>query len=627
MSNKIYIKTLSEWVDVSSYVHDFRFQDQGRSALNKLSVAFRKEIITTSENPTYEKEIRFENNSIIVFGGRINQPIGDYPYIDVICYSYGQALLDQFHNETYENTTPEAIFQDVVESADLTYASTVTTGITIDKVTFKDKKKSEVISWLCDLTGYSFYTDHLENAYFELTGEVSTELTLEVGKQIIKKPIWKYNGANVVNKVIVEGDFQEFNTNESDAGPTSEVTLTYEPSGDIRVTENGNELTGKVEGSNTGDYIVDRENKKIIFDSSQTNLIIYYSYKIPIRVVMPSQTTYSTKEAKIKSKSIKSYDEARKIGQKFISINGLPKKAAKLKTYGFDPALKSARTITIIDNLEKDASGTSINESLVINKIDYKSDGTGTVEVGSKEDMVFDWQKRVEEKLRELEQQDTNLDIIQQYRYWVEELGIDFTEVDVTYTRTVNDSWIWGQAIWGTTRWGDRREGDDFLSYEHGNRSLDTYWSITGTGTLTGNKFNLSANGKAIYKGRDTGTYSFQSGKVLLQYNKLSSTHVEIFLNETVDSGTYTKFDIDHSTGSFTLSQKLNGTESEISSTSYTWSGTQTINLRLSGGNYKAYTDTVELISGTYTTGSGTFGVKAIGSNAHIIKVEIYTGV
>lgn len=625
MTDVIYIKTGEDWIDVTDYVLNFSYNDKGTSALNKIVVSFKKDIIETTENPSYQREIKWEFNGTDIFGGKIEKPESDFPILIITAYSYGQEFLDKYVNEVFTSTTPEAIAQSVIETdTDLTYASTTTTGINIGLIPFRDKKKSEVLSFLSNLTNYSFFTDTLKNAYFEPVGITDSGLTLTVGTNVLAKPTWDYNPDWVISKVIIEGDFQDFNTSESFAGPAADFVLAKEPGGNIKVTVAGTEKIGKIEGSNDGDYTVDKENKTISFGSAQSTVIVYYTYKIPIRVEQAAQTNYTHKELKIKNKSIKSYTEARKLGRDIISLRSTPKKGTTLNVYGFHANLKTGYLIKVIDEQETDENGESISESFQITEVKYSGpDGIAEIKVGTNDYMLYDLLRDIDSKINELLQNDSNRELVQNYRLFIDNVEISLTHSVDTYIRNINDSWIWGVSLWGTGTWGDRRDGDDFKSYT-GSYSITDFWTLTGSYSPINNELYLDSGATAEYKGRnETGSFNISKGKVILDYNKDTSNSLELLFNKT-SSTTYNSILLDHTSNSV----KLKKDNVIIQTGSYTFGTPGAINIKFINGDFRMWDGSIEIFTGTYTgTYSGSIQLKSAGGNNRINEVKIFTRV
>ena len=409
MTDLIFIKTGADWVDTTSYVNTFKFEDKGKASLNKLSVEFRNDIVSSDENPEFDKEIRWEFDGTVIFGGKINKPKSNFPIIGIEAYSYGEQLLDLYENNVYENQSPEAIATTIIETdTDLTVASSAVSNVTIDKIPFRDKRKAACVSILIsDLLNWTFRTDYLKNAYIEEPGSTNSNLTLTYGDNLLVKPKWDYNTDNVVNKVIVEGDIQNFNTTGTylGTGTYQTISLSFIPSGSVKVESPvGTEINPIVEGSSTGSYRLDVENKNITGSFASGNVQVSYSYSIPIRINLPAESGYSKREGKIKSKTIKSYSEARKIGKQYLSVYGLPQKSTTATLFGFHKDLISGRLIRVIDSTELTASATGIDEDFVMNKITYNyPNKICNITVGPLQVELFDWQKRVDEAIRELQ--------------------------------------------------------------------------------------------------------------------------------------------------------------------------------------------------------------------------------
>lgn len=623
MTNKIYIKTGSDWVDVTgTYVAGFTFLDNGKSALNTLTVTFKRNLIETTENPTYDKEIKWEKDGTAIFAGRIDKPTGEFPYLTISAFSYGAELLDKFVNAVYENKTVEYIAQDVIETdTSLTYASTGSFGITIDLIPFRDKKKNEVLSILSEIVGATFWTDPNKNAYFEKSGVSNSGLTLTVGSNVINQPKWDYNTSNVIKKIIVEGGTQEFTTEQTFNG-TDTGSFTYEPTGNIKVTSDGVEINPTVQGTTTGSYTVNAESKSITFDATGTYTVTY-SYAVPIRVSQIASNSFTNKELKIKNKSIKSYTEARKIGRQVLSLRQSPSKSTKCIIPGFDSGLKSNYLITVVDDNETDSSGNSINESFLIEKVKYVYPNNVTeISVGTNEYLIYDLIKDIDSKLRELAQEEGNQNIVQNYRYFLDNVEISITHRIVRYLRNVNDSWIWGQAVWGTTKWGDRKDGDNFTSY--GSYTIEDYWSSTGSFSVSGNVLNI--NGTGTYKGRDgSGSYKAENVKCIVEYNKKTSNNFYVYFRN-LNNDNYYRVDFNHLTNNVTLGKNVSGSFSEVSSGSFTFTGTHTFYTRVVDSNIKVWS-TSTIITTTDSDLSGTGHIKiSSNGNSSVNKIQILKG-
>lgn len=88
-----------------------------------------------------------------------------------------KALLDHYVRDSsfnyvvkYENQTVEAIWQDLITKAGLTYDTVETTGITLTEKTFSWESYADAISWLDEIAGFETYCDEFGNMNFVYDG-------------------------------------------------------------------------------------------------------------------------------------------------------------------------------------------------------------------------------------------------------------------------------------------------------------------------------------------------------------------------------------------------------------------------------------------------------------------------
>jgi len=631
--DKIYIKKSGVWEDITDYVMSFRYIDKGKEALTKIKLQMRRDILDTTNSPEFQDEIKWEYDGTAMFAGRLEKPESEFPIMEYTVYSYGAEFLDDYHNEIYTNQSPEAIAQDIVDNqTELTYNSTEASGVTIERIVFRDKRISEILKFLADALGWIFYTDPQKNAYFEEAGQYNSGLTLEVGTNVRGKPKWDYNSKWVINKVIVEGSKQSFTTQETFSGDesTKTFTLTYEPF-DVTVTVDGTEQTPIVEGTTSGDYEVKTEDKEIVFDSAPAsgtdNIVVDYAYKVPIRVIQTRKTDYPNKTLKVKKKSIKSYSEARDVGREILAQRSEPKKMSRIPTYGFNENLKTGYLISVVDEKETDSNGDSIDEDFLIQKVEYRyPQQTTVVTVGTNEYLLFDLLHDIRSRIRELEQEDSNIDIIQQYSFNQETVEVELVNNTYEYERDVNDSWIWGQATWGTTNWGDRRDGDMFSSYASGNYSVGDYWDSTGTFSVSNDI--LSVGGSGTYTDRDgSNEFKITDGKIDVKVESDTSDQAEIRLRKTSGDNYYFVV-FDFANNDIILKKNVSGSVSTIDTKSYTYSTTDTFTIRFEGNSIIIYTNSQAIIEQTDSdiSDSGHIQITSTGGVTKYHYIEFYTG-
>jgi hypothetical protein len=477
----------STWSAVNTNrIFDIEYDDGGTKKLNSAVVIFDRAILGDALVPENGMEIKITVDGTDIFAGTISRPISDYPLFKVECVSYGEVFLDKYVNEIFLNKSPEYIVQYIITNyTKLTYASTVTTGVTIARIVFRKKRIVEVLTKLANILDYIFYTDTTKHAYFEPRAAVSSGVTLEVGNNVVNKPVWDYNPDSVVTKLSIEGDKQDFSNSETFSATAGQTvfTIVYEPAGNVNVTVAGTRKNPSVNGF--GDYVVDPSSKTITFAAGLTvgqSVVISYSYKIPVQVTVPSETydnsgTLIEKELTLVIKSIKSFKEAREYANKYLLLHSQPSKSTELKIIGFNLNLKSGRTVLVID------ADDSINEQLVILGVTYSySDNMTSVRVGTVEQTFYDWHKEVIEKLQELSQEDTNTEKLQLYVPFKENVAISLGSTYVGSTRLMADT----MTTDGHVTLSRLRASRDIEADCSGNTNIGT-WSGAGIG---GSQYN-----------------------------------------------------------------------------------------------------------------------------------------
>lgn len=492
MTASIYLKKSGVWEDVTDdYVLNATFEDKGQSALNKLTVDFDRSILGTSYEPQFQTEIKLVQDSTDTFAGKIDRPVASFPYFSVVAYTYSDELLDTYINETFTSQTVEQIVAYIISHyTGLTYVAETTSGITIDKITFKDQKIDEVMDTLTGIYGYICYTDTNKVFHMIEKGSVSSGKTLTVGTEIINQPAWDKNTSSIVTKVIVEGDVQLFNTSETFTATAGQqdFTVTKQIYGNVTVTVAGTLKTPQVTGSNNGDYTVNTTSKLIHLLSGATvgqSVVITYSYAIPIKITMTQnvQDEYGNpinKQVKITNKSIQSYQEARKFGRQYLETNSQATYAAEVQIVGFDPDITAGKTIKVIDETE------GINQDFLILQTSWSlADYLMTIKIGPKIYEFQDWQKEVMKKLKDLANSNQNQDLLQYYDSFPSNLKVSLQVTLDVYAFYYSNSFLGGHVTLGRARASDAYE-PDCAGYPTSNGHYGTF---TGT-KISGSYYN-----------------------------------------------------------------------------------------------------------------------------------------
>jgi hypothetical protein len=238
---------------------------------------------------------------------------------------YGYELNNTHVTVVYNDKSPEYIVEDLINNyTNFTYASTTSSGITLDKY-IADDYVYKVVEKMCELLDWQFRTDMSKNCYFEPAGNVNNNVTLTTGTDVkVKK--WLYEEPKF-NKVKIKGDYAEYQHTETFSGDSNETdfSFTYKPVGNITVSVGGSEQTpGDREGDN--DYYVYRENKLLTFTTAPgtgtDNISTTYSYQIPVVVETELETsvdTYGERHKEVDAPFIKTFEDARQYAKVIIS--------------------------------------------------------------------------------------------------------------------------------------------------------------------------------------------------------------------------------------------------------------------------------------------------------------------
>ncbi len=309
--------------------------------------------------------------------------------------------------QVYENRSPEYIVQDIIDnqSANLTYASTETSGVTISKYIAK-AYAIDVIKDMMVLLGWQIRIDTSDNFYFEPRGNIDNGKTFTYGGTSgdINITFWEEDDSKKFNKVKIIGQTVQFRTQDTDTGDgsTTEYTLTNKPNGTVKVFVDGVEKEGGADGEN--DFAVEPENKKVIFAVAPGNtlaLIFEYSYDLPIVIIDQDDGSINADEEifkEVPAPFIDTFSDARRYARELLAVHSDGELRAKGVVSGFDFDRDVGELITLVDNKR------SRTEQLVIRKIIYKlNDNKTEFEFGTREFVFFDWQAEVQDRIKLIE--------------------------------------------------------------------------------------------------------------------------------------------------------------------------------------------------------------------------------
>lgn len=379
----------------------------------------------------------------------------------IVVYDHGVELLSRVVNTIYKNLTPEEIIEDVITTyTTLTYVSTVTSTTTITTYVANKKRAWDVVTEMAEILLANFRVDQNKNFQLELEGDTPSSKSLSnTNARLIGK--WNEDTSQLINSVEVDGEDRQLfeRTPELFDGTGSEATydLAEIPVSFKLESPLGTVLDGFVEGSTSGDYTLDRENKQFTgtFASGSGNIRATYDTSVPINVRRRNKVsidTYGQKDKVYKKPYIKTRDEATKqaefilnrFSQPLLSCNWTLTSGTE---FNDSNSYIPNNTITVSDSIN------NISGTFIIRKVIRESDGSLTINVGQPEEDIVFWEKETQQRVKQLEEKDDNSTILNEDELINETLQTDF-DVELTdiITRTFDSDTFYLLEDGGATR-------------------------------------------------------------------------------------------------------------------------------------------------------------------------------
>lgn len=323
-----------------------------------------------------------------------------------------------------------------------------------------------------------YYRADTDKVYFEPRGFNTNPATLEVGTNVIRVPKWEDDITELVNDLKVVGASQLVETTETGqigvttGFQTDGISIGYEPESVKVYADNANPpttlLTGGVIGSTAVyDYSVDKNQKRILpFSSFVSNdyAEVRYSFKRPTPIRVYSQSSidaYGRTKKTITLTDVRTVQDAELRGRQHLARYSTPFTYTTLNVRNDGTLnLNPGELIQVIDNINRPV----INGSYLINRhvwrwpADYEE-----VYVGDKEWRMAEWQGKVEERLKRLEEgqyenQDIIVELIDADTSISSTLSINNRFVRVEKQEVTGDGFIFGHptyGVFGTSKFGN----------------------------------------------------------------------------------------------------------------------------------------------------------------------------
>lgn len=332
--------------DVTSYVINWKFSDTSNDAVNikeikiqlKLSIKsiltlnFGDEVIVQKGKLTPTETYLFRGN--VRF---INLESGFY---EIICYDPLYEAVKRNVNKYYLFTADPSAGQinEIVKDLLITYSlldcddgTIQDPEIVIKEFPCRSCDPAERIRVLSAIPGYVCYYNPTDaKIYWEPVKSTTNPNVIHIGgtnNNIARYGKWeRIQTGWLCNDLTLNGAVNYVEQTETFAGAHDSVKLDQVPDS-VYVTADGVELIGGNEASSSYDYTIQKENKTINFVSTETNIVVKYSYSINLPVQITdanSQSLYGVWASTITLTDVMTIDDAELLAQAYVDNHKNP---------------------------------------------------------------------------------------------------------------------------------------------------------------------------------------------------------------------------------------------------------------------------------------------------------------
>ena len=378
----------------------------------------------------------------------------------------------------YKNKSPEEIVEDIIDvyTSNLTFVSSgVASGVTLTKYVAVGYLVDVLVDMM-DVLQWTLRIDNDDNVYFAPKNITANGVTWSNSVDV-QVNFWKEEQSSLVNHVKVIGGFESFSTEETITNTSTIFVLEKKPYGILKAVVGGVEISPDV-------YSVDTDTKTVTFDTSRVNPTFFYSWSRPIVVDNQNDSsiaTYGEIFKELPAPWLDSIADARKYSQNILEVYSEPLKKVSVVYPALNFSVDVNEQVRIID-LQRGE-----DEFLVVSQIVWDaSQGTTTYLLGARDDIFYDWQREVQERVKKLERKYTNQSEIVFSRLIKNNIKVSFSSSTVFEESSPMDTFIFGHKTLGRFRSGFDVESDCSDNGNHG------VWS--GSGVTIGTQFTGSSD-------------------------------------------------------------------------------------------------------------------------------------
>ena len=299
-------------------------------------------------------------------------------------------------------------------------SSVVATGVAagdvvLDKFISSRKERSNRLDVLAGLVGYLTSYDYQNaQALFEPIGTTAISTILTVGSNVYNIPRWQEASASVRNVIYVDGAFLEdsgySNTFTGDASTTVFSLTSDFTIASVKVVVDGvTQVMGIAESSETFDYSLDKDLKKITFESGSVpsatadNIVVDFTVKVPYTSVASDQSSIDLYNGGIPKEVSFTFKDIISVNDADARAEGILEKLkdAKLRTKLLTNVrnISPGNTVSVVDIKNSQYNGDYIVQSIRTNF----PNPIDEVEIGEAEFNRNDFVTNVNDRLANLE--------------------------------------------------------------------------------------------------------------------------------------------------------------------------------------------------------------------------------
>ena len=502
-----------------------------------ITVTVQRGAVSSTEEFVFNGTV-IERNTI---GSRVTIKCNDKLYLAV------QSNITKTFNKNIDTEAGKIseIFKTLCTTAGLSTSSSSVQDsgnvILLDTFICNNADVFERMERLAELLDWQFYYKPSDDLiYFEPKGTRSGADVLEVGVNVLNRPVWKADGSKIIKDIkFFGGPVQTGTTNSFTASASQDEFGLSEIATNVRVTVDGTEQLGGLEGQSiNADYFLDAPNKLItwasVFSGGEA-VVIEIQFLSPLTITASNPVT-SGLDSRLDKEDITNLLDGENYVNTLMSRHAQEFKSTTLSVTNTQD-LEVGQTQLIIDSNE------GVNSSFIITRLrkrfPYAFD---QISISNEPLQIEEWSISIDDRIKRIEEklaQEETLVIFLRPGNRTIKIGREYAKLE---KRDISgDTLIWDNPTFGTwdaQNWGETLPGTDTLNQ-----------LIQGGGVYVEDFLDDDFEGAGTASWSNTGSVTFTSGQ-----NALSST-VE-FNNGTITRATLTSAEV---SGSFTYELSTDG--------------------------------------------------------------------